>query len=709
MKQSFFILLFLFTSLLVEAQTQLYVSKQGKTKNTGTIAAPFKNLSEAIDKAYTLASDTVVIFMRQGVYDIDKTIEINSSWKGKHLIIRAYQDETVSISGGKAIQFKHLGKVKDKSVYQRLQPEYRDVIREIDLKALGIDVAELRASGFGRPSSGAWTEVFINKEPMHLSRWPNDSTLLIGEVLEAGTGEHKLDAQLPVFKYNEDRPSAWSQTEPCWISGYFAHGYADDMIAVQKIDTLNKTIHAAQHTVYGFMSNAPWRQWYALNLLEEIDRPGEYVLDAKRGKLYLYPPNAKIENIDISILDAPLLAVENCSNVLVEGITFEYGRNMAVYLENTNHVIIDNCIIRNMGGVGVSIGQGTEQIGKKALKPHAAEAGGIRVSRKVGDLLGKVYEDVLFNRHAGTNNGIRNCYIYQTGAGGISLGGGDRAQLIPSNNFVENCRISAYNRIEKSYRPAIWMDGVGNKISQCHISDAPSMAILFHGNNHIIEYCQITNVCQEVDDQGAIYYGRDPSERGNVIRYCYFNELSPRHRVTATYHDDGACGMEVYGNIYYKAGSLPVLIGGGCDINYTNNIFIDSPVAIHIDNRLQGWGRNMVAKGGIIDQRLQAVRHTEPPYSLAYPDLINYWDEDPSYPKRNQISGNLFYKIKNIVNGQTQWGEFWNNWSTDIDPGFVDATDPLKGFKSNAAIFQRIENFPQLPFDKIGCTLPILK
>ena len=49
----------------------------------------------------------------------------------------------------------------------------------------------------------------------------------------------------------------------------------------------------------------------------------------------------------------------------------------------------------------------------------------------------------------------------------------------------------------------------------------------------------------------------------------------------------GACGAEVYGNIYHKAGSLPVLIGGGHNNHYRHNIFIDSPVAIHIDARMQ--------------------------------------------------------------------------------------------------------------------------
>lgn len=71
----------------------------------------------------------------------------------------------------------------------------------------------------------------------------------------------------------------------------------------------------------------------------------------------------------------------------------------------------------------------------------------------------------------------------------------------PAGNFVENCRIHDFNRVEKSYRPGIWIDGVGNRVSKCDIYNAPSMAILFHGNNHTIEFCKITNVCSEVDDQ----------------------------------------------------------------------------------------------------------------------------------------------------------------------------------------------------------------
>ncbi|MNF84919.1 hypothetical protein D3C84_673000 [compost metagenome] len=166
-----------------------------------------------------------------------------------------------------------------------------------------------------------------------------------------------------------------------------------------------------------------------------------------------------------------------------------------------------------------------------------------------------------------------------------------------------------------------------------------------------------------------------------------------------------ACGSEVYGNVYFNAGSLPVLIGGGKDHHYYNNIFINSPVAIHIDNRGENWAKAMFDKDAIIDQRLKAVNYKQAPYADKYPLLVNYWEEGATKPMRNVIDGNLFVNIGNVLDGKSSWGEFYNNWMTNEDVGFVDKNDPLKGFKDNAEVFNKIEGFPKLPFDKIGCTL----
>ncbi|MDE5944122.1 MAG: right-handed parallel beta-helix repeat-containing protein [Rikenella sp.] len=360
---------------------------------------------------------------------------------------------------------------------------------------------------------------------------------------------------------------------------------------------------------------------------------------------------------------------------------------MGVYIEASDSVRVDRCVIRNLGHVGVCIGRGEER-------------------RQIGRFSELIYDDILRNRNAGTHNGVSNCHIYRTGSGGVELGGGDRATLTPAHNYVENCRIHDFNRIERSYRPGVWIDGVGNRISNCEIFDAPSMAVLLHGNDHTIEYCDIHDVCREIDDQGAFYYGRDPSEQGNRLRYCYFHDISSTHRVSATYHDDGACGLEVFGCVYYKAGTIPVLIGGGHDNRYRNNLFIDMPQAIHIDNRMEGWGRGMLDVGGVVDQRLQAVRHTEPPYATAYPKLAQYWTGTPRVPRGNVFEGNLFFRIGRILNGSSAWADWNDNWITTRNPGFVDPNDPLKGFVPDAPIYRMIRSFTPIPFDRIGCRLP---
>lgn len=370
-------------SLSLYAQEQIYVSPRGNDKADGSLKKPLRTIQAAVDKASQKKDADVEIVLRGGAYELDRTVEIGKGLYAS-LRIKPYGKEAVSVSGGRTIALSRLKKVSNPDVKVRLQPQVSSVVRELDLRKLGIDVQGLRPSGFGRPSSAAWTELFMNEQPLQIARWPNDSTVLIGKVLKAGTGEHVAEAELPVFCYHEDRPSAWKNAGKFWIGGYFAHGFADDMIPVEKIDPSGKTIHPEMQTVYGFMTGADWRRWYALNLLEELDLPGEYVIDEEEGKMYVYPKDT-LTSLHVSVLDEPLVALEHCSDVTLENLTFEYGRYIGIYLEDTKHVRIQGCTIRNMGGVAVSMGKGTLTPDKTTLKPHAAEAGGVPTSRVVGE------------------------------------------------------------------------------------------------------------------------------------------------------------------------------------------------------------------------------------------------------------------------------------------------------------------------------------
>lgn len=63
-------------------------------------------------------------------------------------------------------------------------------------------------------------------------------------------------------------------------------------------------------------------------------------------------------------------------------------------------------------------------------------------------------------------------------------------------------------------------------------------------------------------------------------------------------------------------------------------------------------------------------------------------------------------RITNNIHGNTEWLEMSNNWSTNQDPGFIDPEHPLKGFRSDAPVYKKIQGFTKIPVEEIGCKLP---
>jgi len=117
--------------------------------------------------------------------------------------------------------------------------------------------------------------------------------------------------------------------------------------------------------------------------------------------------------------------------------------------------------------------------------------------------------------------------IEDIGEGGVVLSGGDRQTLTPANLYVERSTIRRFERVSRTYRPAILLNGVGNRAVGNKISDSPHTAILFTGNDHLISQNEIFDVCKETGDAGAIYTGRDWSARGTVISDNHIHDIAP--------------------------------------------------------------------------------------------------------------------------------------------------------------------------------------
>ena len=79
------------------------------------------------------------------------------------------------------------------------------LIREFDFKKNRMELVALHATGFGRPSQAAWTEIFADGQPLRIARWPNDSTIMIGKIQESGMAKEGKEL---LSLYSDIRKSA---------------------------------------------------------------------------------------------------------------------------------------------------------------------------------------------------------------------------------------------------------------------------------------------------------------------------------------------------------------------------------------------------------------------------------------------------------------------------------------------------------------------
>jgi len=651
------------------SQAKFYISTDGNDAWSGRLSSPdsactdgpFATLERARNAVRQfggkLPEAGVEVWVRGGDYFLDATFELTAADSGDAqtpVAYRAYQDESVRLIGGRRVS--GFGPVRDAKVLSRIQPQYRDKIVKVDLKAAGItDFGKLRRRGFGG-SGTAGLELFFLDRPMELARWPNTGWVRIADVPDGPKGGK--------FAYEGDRPKRWTAADDIWVHGFWTQDWADTYEKVASIDTEKRIIATEPpHGVYGYTKG---KRFYALNLLEELDSPGEWYLDRTAGVLYFWPP-APLEQGQtiVSIIDT-VISLKDTSHVTIAGFTIECARGTGVAISGGRDNRVVGCVIRNMGNAGVSVA-------------------------------------------GGRSNGVSSCDIYGTGDGGVHLSGGDRRTLTPSGNYADNNHIRHYNRWCLTYRPAVGVSGVGNRVSHNLIHDGPHNAIQLGGNDNIIEYNEIFNVCTESDDVGAFYMGRDWTTRGNVIRHNFFHHIHSaaeqyRHGSRVVYLDDAASGTTIHGNVFYRAGSLcAVNVGGGRDNIITNNVFVDCVNGALIDARGLGWARGHIAEGGDwrMYRKLADVRHDQPPYSTRYPALSRILDEDPAAPRGNVVARNISVggRLLNLPNGQESLIKIADNF-TDGDPLFVDKAGLNFALQDNSPAYKT--GFENIPFEKIG-------
>ena len=711
-----------------DPSSQFYLSPSGADSNPGTRERPFLTLDRASDavraKRATGSTGEITVWIHGGVYQLTKTLEIGPQHSGTETgvtIFRAFEGEEVRISGAVLIPGGAFRPVKDLSTLRRLPTESRQSVLAVDLKALGItDYGKHRQFGHGHPVVPSPMELYWNDTALSLARYPNTGGILMGEVVEPGSVPRVGDYSNRggKFRYTDQRHVRWSGVEDIWFQGFFHHGFSDDKIRVASIDTSKQEITFATPHMYGLGSGENFNLYVALNLLEELDEPGEWYVDRLRGVLYLWPPGDPGKaRIAVSVIEAPLIAVEGASRVELQGLTIECGRGVGVYLEGGSHNRIVDCVVRNVGTVGIMTGQGARQTFPQIT---ADDYVGVPVSREVGSFHAHFYLNTAWERNAGTHHSIDRCEIYNTGSGGVILGGGSKALLTPGDNVIRDCRIHDFDRRNKAGAAGVIIDGCANSVEHNEIYNGDLQAIIVHGNEHRFEFNHIHHVARNSNDASAWYLGRDPSDQGNTIRWNFFHDVGRPDRkwTMGVYFDDATCGALVEGNVFYRVASYgTVYSNGGHDIVVRNNIFIEGyGPAYQLKSMWYDFGIREIpyffSEKGIYTRRLtKAVDIKKPPYSERYPLLTDWLDLLPDgktyvgmRPRRNIFDRNVLVKYEETVRlvGKYAQTDFGENYITQADPGFVDPSRLDFRLKDDSIVYKELPGFVRIPFEQIG-------
>jgi hypothetical protein len=727
----------LLTSLMfadVNAQ-EMFVSPKGDDGNPGTIERPFRTLERARDAVRTFHRTTpaagrqpLTVRLRGGTYHLAKTFELtrdDAGFPGAPVTYAAYGQESVRLSGGMTIPSSSFRPASDPGTLLRLPPESRHHVLQADLRALGIrDFGKHRQFGHGLPVVPAPMELFWNDSVMQLARYPNTGAIDIGPIIDPGSMPRDGDYSNRGgrFRYTDSRHARWAANPDVWLQGYFNHGFSDDKIRIASIDTVRQEVTLSSPHMYSLASGQNFNQYVALNVLEELDQPGEWYVDTTSGLLFLWPLGDIITaRVSVSILEQPLVALDNTSYCTLRDLIIENGRGLGISIEGGAHNRIVDCVVRNVGTVGIMMGQGARQ-----TFPHitADDYEGVPSSREVGSFHSHMYLNSAWERNAGEQHVIEGCDVYNTGSGGIILGGGSKKNLVPGSNVVTDCRIHDFNRRNKAGAAGVIVDGCGNRVAHNEIYNADLQAILVHGNDHVFEFNHIHHVALNSNDASAWYLGRDPSDQGNIVRWNFFHHVGRPDRkwMMGVYCDDATCDVRIEGNVFYRVASYgTVYSNGGHDIVVKNNIFIEGyGPAYQLKSMWYDFGISSIpyffGEKGIYTRRLtKAVDIRKPPYSERYPLLKDWLDLLPDgrtyvgmRPRRNVFDKNVLVKYEETFRlvGKYAQTEFGDNYITDKDPGFVNAERLDFQLKDSSEIYKKLPGFERIPFERIGPRKP---
>lgn len=674
----------LLSAALSASPLELHVSPSGKAGASGSAIDPLPSLKEAANALKALPADKradgVSILLSGGMHTLPEGVVFDESCSGSSnaaLVITGEPGATPILSAGRPVSGSQLEPITDPSLAERLDPEAKAHIRQINLAKLGIPAI----APFREVFNGDWRPLMLvqGTNALPISRWPKGEYgfTTMKSVTDNGDATHG-----GTFIYRDDRPSHWQKAlaeNELWLRGFWRVPWVINGAQVKAIDTNACTITFVKDVGGGigskYKKDAQGRRsgdgneaWCVVNLPEEISTPGEWAIDFKRQLLLIWPPDdANDQNpILVSANKDPLLSIDNASHVAVKGLRIIGSLGDGVQFKGGEDNLVAGCDVSHVARTGIS-------------------------------LLGGIH-------HRAISNDIR-----ETGGSGIAAAGGSKAKLEPTGHEILNNDVSrAANDFPE---PAIQIgiggasqilkDAVGIRVAHNRIHDSANAGVRFGGADNLFELNEVYRIGMNSGDLGGFYGYCGFTGFGNVMRNNFVHHSMNGN---AFYMDDGTSGATVTGNVAYKC-AMGVLMGGGHYNHFDHNIIIDCTKGIHIDDR--GVSRKYTLEDKRLGGDVRSVSPDQSPWKEKHPELAALVAGlETTIPKGDSVIGNVLINCTTPIElpkpenagGVEQKGNVTEGSLAE----FTDADNFDFSLKPGSTLVAAIEGFPPIPFQQIG-------